>query len=276
MSAFAVNKRGSSSVRYKQPRKAPIVYSTKKRLTGSQLDAKTIKKRMVKDEVGTLLNPNAIKTKFHKSTNHIQKNNHLIKILATARTNKQWQQAEEKRKEKEKGYFQMPRFIATPSKQLVPDVLSRDQQRKEYNIVRDYEIEENNKVLAAAQRATSEDLAFVTKERNQVVADYTSPKKATLKTKEVLLGNHLTVTIAGSRKAQGTAYQAPSHKGPRAAEFPMRGREKVATSPRRPRTAPSKRQKKKIQTLPEHLNVPCWWSNQASAWELLHVGEEGC
>ena len=109
---------------------------------------------MSRDQVGELLNPNAIKTKFHKRTNHIQKNNQLIKILATARTNKELQQAEEKRKEKEKGYFQMPRFIATPSKKLVPDVLSRDQQRKEYKIVRDCEIEENNKALAAGNASS--------------------------------------------------------------------------------------------------------------------------
>ena len=248
----------------------------KPRLRGAALEGAIIKKNLTKDTVGEILNPGALKKKWRQEKNHSKDNKQLIKALETARTNKELAAEQNTLESKAKDRFIMPRFTVVPGSGLVPNVTQRDLAREEYHIVRDHEIQQQKQRWSDTQRTTSATLAATTEERNKVVAQYTATHKrpAALTTREVLKGKHL-VLIAGTRQAKTQAYQAPSHKGPRGPEYAVRGRGD-ASSPRRPRTAPSKRQKKKIERLPEHQNVPCWWSNQASAWELLHVGEEGC
>jgi hypothetical protein len=279
MSAFAINRRGKSACPQNLHKKVSDLdlprHGSRTKLTKSQINAKKIKRELTRDHVGEILNPGAIKTKFVLKTNHIKGNAKLIKTLESARVNRQLAKENADLIEKEKEKFKMPRFVAVPSSDLIPNVFTRDEERRKYKEKRNLEIEQKKKEATAAKRAASEDLSIVIQERNKIVEEYTSPKRITLKTREVLLGNHLTVAVAETKKADSNAYRAPSHKGPRGPEYAVRGRGD-ATSPRRPQTAPSRRRKKKIQKLPEHLNVPCWWANQASAWELLHVGEEGC
>jgi hypothetical protein len=268
MASFLVNKRGCSACpEAGSPRKVsdyglPRNGGTPK-LKGSALDGAKIKKRLTRDQVGEILNPGAMKTRWRKPKNHSQENYLMIKALQTARAN---ERAEEKQLEtalEQKGLFNMPRFIAVKSKDLVPDVLQRDDDRRRYAKERQQVIKEQNQRTADAQRAASEALAITTEQRNKVVERFLRPSKQ--ETKEVILGRSK-IRIPIKKKAKSVAYQAPSHKGPR-------GLGPTVGYSSRPQTAPAKRVRYKLR---EHLKVPVWWASQAGPYEILHVGSLGC
>jgi hypothetical protein len=276
MSSFLVNKRGCSACpdSASSPRKVSdygLPRNGKARLKGAQLDGVKIAKKLKKDTVGEILNPGALKAKWKQSKNHKKENRLVIKALQTARYNKDLETEKERMDKSFKGKFKMPRFIAVPSTDLVPNTIQRDDDRKIYQDQRDEEIKQANALKNQQQRTDSETLALNTEQRNQVVSSLTKRRKPKIPTKEVVLG-HSKVIIPTIKVAVSHAYQAPSTKGPRGKEYSVRGRNDSKTLIR-PQTAPTKRIRSKLKA---HQKVPCWWADQASAWEILHIGERGC